>query len=149
MVRRGKKKRVTRSRTFRVVDGLIAYGQLSILTEGALGAGPIGVLMDRDKIPKYSTTDRNFLRAGRPMPDGGIMGVAKGAQVVGLADMLERPEDSLAVIIGNVKKNAPDIFIKSFMLQAGGKVFKKLFRSNLATANRVIMKPLFGKAVAL
>ena len=77
------------------------------------------------------------------------MGVAKGAQVVGLADMLERPEDSLAVIIGNVKNNAPDMFIKSFMLQAGGKVFKKLFRSNLATANRVIMKPLFGKAVAL
>ena len=34
-------------------------------------------------------------------------------------------------------------------MTAGGKVFKKLFRSNLATANRVIMKPLFGKAVAL
>ena len=149
MVRRGKKKRVTRSRTFRVVDGLIAYGQLSILTEGALGAGPIGILMDKDRIPSYSTSDRSFLRAGRRTPEGGIMGVAKGAQVVGLADMLEKPEDSLAVIIGNVKNNAPDMFIKSFMLQAGGKVFKKLFRSNLATANRVIMKPLFGKAVAL
>ena len=146
---RRKKRTVRRSRTFRVVDGLIAYGQLSILTEGALGAGPIGVLMDRDKIPSYSTADRSFLRRGRPTPEGGVMGVAKGAQVVGLADMLERPEDSLAVIIGNVKNNAPDMFIKSFMLQAGGKVFKKLFRSNLATANRVIMKPLFGKAVAL
>lgn len=77
------------------------------------------------------------------------MAVAKGAQVVGLGDMLEKPEDSLAVVIGNVRNNAADMFVKSFMLQAGGKLFKNLFRSNIATTNRVFMKPLFGRTVKL
>ena len=149
MAARKPKKRTYRRPGFKIINAALAWGQLSILTEGALGSGPIGVLTDMNRIPSYSSADRGFLRRGRPTPGGGVMSVAKGAQVVGLGDMIEKPEDSLAVVIGNVRNNAIPMFISSAALQIGGKMFKTLFRSNISAANRVIMKPIFGRSVSL
>jgi hypothetical protein len=144
MARRKAKRRRSRAAPS-VINSILAYGQLSILTEGIMGAGPIGVLMDTDEIKSYGPNARGFLRKGRP---GATDQIEVGARVIGLNDLLTKPEDSLAVMQGNLRNNAMNMFISSLGLQFGGKMFKSLFRSNINATNRML-KPIFGKAVKL
>ena len=100
--------------------------------------------MDTDEIKTYTAGQRGFLRRGRP---GAKDSVEVGARVIGLNDILTKPEDSVAVMQENLRNNGMNMFISSLALQFGGKMFKNLFRSNISATNRLIMKPLFGKAV--
>ena len=133
---RGKK--VTRRRGtkyFNVYDALVGYGNLAILTQGTLGAGPVEVVT--------STFDIGYKGVGGSpgMREASTAMVMTGTDVISLADILNEPTMSFAQIMQNARANAVPMALQSVTFNVGARIFRKLMRRNFSAANRLI-KPL-------
>jgi len=132
-----KGKKATRRRGpkyFNVYNAIVGYGNLAILTQGTLGAGPIEVVTSTYDIGYKSVGDLGLGSAATSM-------VMTGTDVISLADILNEPTMSFAQIMSNARANAVPMALQSVTFNVGARIFRKLMRRNFSAANRLI-KPL-------
>ena len=132
MVSRKKKSRRRGPKYFNVYDALVGYGNLAILTQGTLGAGPVEVVTSTYDIGYQTVADQGL---------GVTSMVMKGTDVISLADIFNSPTMSFAKIMENARANAVPMALQSVTFNVGARIFRKLMRRNFSAANRLI-KPL-------
>lgn len=134
---RKKARRVRRSRTFRVLNALEAATYGAIVMKGTTGySNPVAFLSDAPDIREWHHGPT------------GTYGM-EGAEQIGLQDIISNPGLSLAQIQNNLASNFVPMALASFTTSITFRLGKMLLRRPVSSINRNIMKPLFGKAVAL
>jgi len=145
MARRRRRKRVRRQAGIKILNILESYTYASILSNGIMGADPLTVITDPANIESYSATDRGWLMAGRR--NSWAMepqSLRAGSQVVSLGDIITKPGDSLAVMVGNTKNSLLPMAAMSITTGIAFRLGRRLLRKPIANVNRNIMKPIFG-----
>ena len=116
---------------FNVYNAIVGYGNLAILTQGTLGAGPIEVVTSTYDIGYKSVGDLGLGSAATSM-------VMTGTDVISLADILNEPTMSFSQIMQNARANAVPMALQSVTFNVGARIFRKLMRRNFSAANRLI-----------
>ena len=135
MLDMAKAKKATRRRGpkfFNVYDALVGYGNLAILTQGTMGAGPVEVVTSTFDIGTKGVYDSSVNTTTMVMT---------GTDVISLSDILNEPTMSFAQIMTNARANAVPMALQSVTFNVGARIFRKLMRRNFSAANRLI-KPL-------
>jgi|TARA_R110001599_G_scaffold283623_2_gene485610 hypothetical protein len=130
------KKKKTRRRTPKTMslyDAAVAWGNLTILTEGTVGSGPIGFITGEYDIQSSTTTGWST----------DLVGTTKisGNEQISMRDMLNDPGLSFGQITENVKNNAVGMTVNALVFNAGARILKRAIRQPINQANRFI-RPL-------
>jgi hypothetical protein len=136
MARRKKRSRRRTPKTISLYDAAVAWGNLTILTEGTVGSGPIGFFTG-DFDLKAGTTSIGDSWGSH---SSSITTISGGSQI-SLRDMLNEPGLSFGQIQENVKANAVGIAMNAILFNAGARVLKRAIRQPINQANRLI-RPL-------
>jgi len=132
---RRKKQRRKSPKTISIYDSAVAWGNLTILTEGTVGTGPIGFLTGDFDLTNKPSQISSF------EPELGMMDNWSGAETISMRDMLNEPAGSFQAIQTNVKSNAVGMAFNAILFNAGAKVLKRTMRQPINQANRLI-RPL-------
>tara|TARA_Y100000310_G_C20689461_1_gene821261 strand:- start:911 stop:1285 length:375 start_codon:yes stop_codon:yes gene_type:complete len=111
----------------------VAYGNLTILTEGALGTSPLGVVAGATNL----SSRQSGAIGGR---DTSM--ILSGASEISLGDILTEPGLAFSQIQSNLSDNWLPMGIAAVTFNAGARIFKRTMRQPINTVNRVIFKPL-------
>ena len=114
-------------------DAAVAWGNLTILTEGTVGSGPIGFITGEYDIQSSTTTGWST----------DLVGTTKisGNEQISMRDMLNDPGLSFGQITENVKNNAVGMTVNALVFNAGARILKRAIRQPINQANRFI-RPL-------
>ena len=126
-----KSKRRRSPKQFSLWDGTVAYGNLSILTEGALGTSPYGFITGK---PDLASTTKS-LGIGLAATD--VMTVT-GGEEISLGDMMSEPGLAWQQINSNMSQNAMSIAFQAISFNVGAKLTRRLLRAPINSANRLI-----------
>jgi hypothetical protein len=127
-----KKSRRRSPKTTSLYDVAVAYGNMTILTEGALGTSPWGLVTGATDLKTTTTTGG----VGR-----GDM-VISGQGALSLGDIVTEPGLAFSQIQQNISDNWLPMGIAAITFNAGARLFKRTMRQPINTVNRVIFKPL-------
>ena len=133
-----KKKKTRRKspKTMSLYDAAVAYGNLTILTEGTFGTGPIGFITgDYDLMEKTPTTGDSWHGTQT------LTTTLEGTDQISMRDMLNEPALAFNQIQTNVKTNAVGMTVNAIFFNAGARVLKRAIRQPINQANRFI-RPL-------
>jgi hypothetical protein len=129
------KKKPTRRR--RKYDSLwnwgVAYGNLSILTRGALGVGPIGFFTGEPDLTQVANKG-GFLDT----PTGTY--TLEGAEEISLGDVLTEPTLAWDQIQANIKISAIPMATEAILFNTGATVLRRLLRKPINQSNKMIRK---------
>jgi len=128
-----KKTRRRGPKTMSLYDAAVAYGNLTILTEGTVGSGPIEWLTGKYDIQTKTTTGWSMDLVGTDQ--------ISGNEQVSMRDMLNDPNLSFGQIQANVKANAIGMTVNAIVFNAGARILKRAIRQPINQANRFI-RPL-------
>ena len=134
-----KKKRTRRRtpKTMSLFDAAVAYGNLTILTEGTFGTGPIGFITgDYDLMEVTSRAPSDSWRTSQALST-----TVEGTDQISMRDMLNEPSLAFNQIQSNVKTNAVGMTVNAIFFNAGARVLKRAIRQPINQANRFI-RPL-------
>ena len=134
MARRKTKRRRSRKKFINLYDMAVAYGNLSIITQGTLGSGPVEALTGAYDIGYTRTADVGLGRGSQAL-------TMTGASQISLADIMNSPTLSFQQIMANAEANAMPMALSAITFNVGAKVFKKVMRRPFSQANKLI-KPL-------
>ena len=134
MARRKAKRRRSRKKFINLYDMAVAYGNLSIITQGTLGSGPVEALTGAYDIGYSRTADVGLGR-------GSQMLALTGATQISLADIMNAPTLSFQQIMDNAQANAVPMLFAATTFNIGARIFKKVMRRPFTQANKLI-KPL-------
>lgn len=141
MARRGRKKARRRGpKTFSLYDAAVSYGNLSILTTGLLGSGPVEAVVGSYDIG-MKETNLSGLGMGVGRDTGITTTTLTGGEQISLSDIMYAPQMSFDIIMGNAKTNMVPMMLAGVSFNFGAKLFRKVMRKQFASANRMI-KPL-------
>lgn len=126
-----KSKRRRSPKQFSLWDGAVAYGNLSILTEGALGTSPYGFITGK---PDLTSTTKS-LGIGLAATD--VTTITGGAEI-SLGDMMSEPGLAWQQINSNMSQNAMSIAFQAISFNVGAKLTRRLLRAPINSANRLI-----------
>ena len=128
-----KKTRRRSPKTTSLYDLGVAYGNLTILTEGALGTSPMGVVTGATNLSS---------RTSGAMGGRDTSMIISGAGEISLGDILTEPGLAFSQIQQNLSDNWLPMGIAAVTFNAGARIFKRTMRQPINTVNRVIFKPL-------
>ena len=134
MARRKAKRRRSRKKFINLYDMAVAYGNLSIITQGTLGTGPVEAVTGAYDIGYTRTADVGLGR-------GSQMLALTGATQISLADIMNAPTLSFQQIMDNAQANAVPMLFAATTFNIGARIFKKVMRRPFSQANKLI-KPL-------
>jgi len=134
MARRKTKRRRSRKKFINLYDMAVAYGNLSIITQGTLGSGPVEAVTGAYDIGYTRTADVGLGR-------GSQMLALTGATQISLADIMNAPTLSFQQIMDNAQANAVPMLFAATTFNIGARIFKKVMRRPFSQANKLI-KPL-------
>jgi len=134
MARRKAKRRRSRKKFINLYDMAVAYGNLSIITMGTLGSGPVEAVTGAYDIGYSRTSDVGLGR-------GSQMLALTGATQISLADIMNAPTLSFQQIMDNAQANAVPMLFAATTFNIGARIFKKVMRRPFSQANKLI-KPL-------
>ncbi len=134
MARRKAKRRRSRKKFINLYDMAVAYGNLSIITMGTLGSGPVEAVTGAYDIGYSRTADVGLGR-------GSQMLALTGATQISLADIMNAPTLSFQQIMDNAQANAVPMLFAATTFNIGARIFKKVMRRPFSQANKLI-KPL-------
>jgi len=141
--RRRQKARRRGPKTFSLYDAAVSYGNLSILTTGLLGSGPVEAILGDYDIGM--TTTRTGIDPGLSGANGRgtqiLSTTLTGGEMISLSDIMYAPQMSFDIIMGNAKANMVPMMLAGVSFNFGAKLFRKVMRKQFASANRMI-KPL-------
>ena len=121
-----RRKKTTRRRSPRyksLYTMAVAYGNLSILTQGIAGTSPYGMI-----VSGADTYDSS-----------GAM--TTGSEAVSLGDILQNPSQAFTAMNANISNAAASMMIQAITFNAGAKIFRKVMAKPFREANKVI-RPL-------
>jgi len=113
----------------------VAYGNLSILTRGALGSGPIGFFTGEEDL---SSTTKSYYDTLLDTTSDVV--TITGGEVLSLSDVLTEPTLAWDVIQSNVKTNAVGMATEAIIFNTGATVLRRLLRKPINQSNRMIRK---------
>ena len=134
MARRKTKRRRSRKKFINLNDMAVAYGNLSIITQGTLGSGPVEALTGKYDIGYTRTVDMGLGRESQML-------ALTGATQISLADIMNAPTLSFQQIMDNAQANAVPMLFAATTFNIGARIFKKVMRRPFTQANKLI-KPL-------
>ena len=134
MARRKTKRRRSRKKFINLYDMAVAYGNLSIITQGTLGSGPVEALTGKYDIGYTRTVDLGLGRESQML-------ALTGATQISLADIMNAPTLSFQQIMDNAQANAVPMLFAATTFNIGARIFKKVMRRPFTQANKLI-KPL-------
>ena len=126
-----KTKRRRSKKYISVYDTAVAYGNLTILTEGTTGYSPIGWFKGEYDL-KLGESDLGI---------GMAVDTWKGQEQISMKDMLNEPGQAMNQIMANTKANWVGMTTNAILFNVGAKVLKKAMRQPIREANRLI-RPL-------
>jgi len=110
----------------------VAYGNLSILTRGGLGVGPIGFFTGEQDLTQVAS--KGFLDT----PTGSY--TIEGAEEISLGDVLSEPTLAWDQIQANVRMNAIPMATEAIIFNTGATVLRRLLRKPINQSNKMIRK---------
>jgi len=113
----------------------VAYGNLSILTRGGLGVGPIGFFTGEEDL---SSTSKSYYDSMLDTTSEVV--TISGGDALSLADVLTEPTLAWDVIQSNVKTNAIGMATEAIIFNTGATVLRRLLRKPINQSNRMIRK---------
>jgi len=113
----------------------IAYGNLSILTRGALGVGPIGFFTGEQDI---ASSTKSFY--GSILDTTSDVTTITGGDVISLGDVLSEPTLAWDQIQANVKNSAIPMATEAIIFNTGATVLRRLLRKPINQSNVMIRK---------
>jgi len=113
----------------------VSYGNLSILTRGALGVGPIGFFTGEQDLT--STTTSVYESLTRTSTDVTTIG---GGAELSLGDVLSEPTLAWEQIQSNVKINAIPMATEAILFNTGASILRRVLRKPINQSNRMIRK---------
>jgi len=113
----------------------VAYGNLSILTRGALGVGPIGFFTGEEDL---SSTTKSYYDSMLDTTSDVV--TISGGDALSLADVLTEPTLAWDVIQSNVKSNSIGMATEAIIFNTGATVLRRLLRKPINQSNRMIRK---------
>ncbi len=129
-----KTKRRRSKKYISIYDSAVAYGNLTILTEGTTGYSPIGWFTG-----KYDLVSNEY---GTWTSEGVVTTTQwKGEDQISMKDMLNEPGQAMNQIMLNTKANWIGMTTNAILFNVGAKVLKKAMRQPIREANRLI-RPL-------
>jgi len=131
--RKGKKKRRSGPKYFKIINAIEAYAYANLLTQGIAGTGPVGFVTGGSDI-------------AMDYQNGAL--VVSGANQVTLTEIVTNPAASFAGMQTNFMANYQNMAVQAIGIGVGFKLAKRLLRKPINTVNRELIKPL-GIGVAL
>jgi len=113
----------------------IAYGNLSILTRGALGVGPIGFFTGEQDL---SSTTKSWYDS--VLDTTSDVTTISGGDVISLGDVLSEPTLAWDQIQANVKNSAIPMATEAIIFNTGATVLRRLLRKPINQSNVMIRK---------
>jgi len=113
----------------------VAYGNLSILTRGALGSGPIGFFTGEEDLTSSTKSYYDTM-----LDTTSDVVTIHGGEVLSLADVLTEPTLAWDQIQANVKTNAVGMATEAIIFNTGATVLRRLLRKPINQSNRMIRK---------
>jgi hypothetical protein len=113
----------------------VAYGNLSILTRGALGSGPIGFFTGEEDLTSSTKSYYDTM-----LDTTSDVVTIHGGEVLSLADVLTEPTLAWDQIQSNVKTNAVGMATEAIIFNTGATVLRRLLRKPINQSNRMIRK---------
>jgi len=113
----------------------VAYGNLSILTRGALGSGPIGFFTGEEDLTSSTKSYYDSM-----LDTTSDVVTIHGGEVLSLSDVLTEPTLAWDVIQSNVKTNAIGMATEAIIFNTGATVLRRLLRKPINQSNRMIRK---------
>ena len=135
MARRKTKRRRSRKKYFSLYDGAVAYGNLAILTSGALGVSPFGFISGEEDIGQKSVYSANESGWG-----GSYSMQTYGGDAVTLRDFIASPSLSMESAMANASANAIPMATNAIFFNVGASVLKKVLKVPIRNSNRMIRK---------
>jgi len=130
-VARKKTKRRRAKKQFSLWDAGVAIGNLTILTEGALGTSPLSFITGKQDLEmKTSSGWGDMALAGTTS--------LQGADEISLADLLSEPALAYSQIANNMRTNAMGMAITAVGFNVGAKVVRRLLRQPINSSNKMI-----------
>ena len=109
----------------------MAIGNLTILTEGALGTSPLSFITGKQDLEmKTSSGWGDMALAGTTS--------LQGADEISLADLLSEPALAYSQIANNMRSNAMGMAITAVGFNVGAKVVRRLLRQPINSSNKMI-----------
>jgi len=113
----------------------VAYGNLSILTRGALGVGPVGFFTGEQDI---ASSSKSFYDSMLDTTSS-VTTITGGAEL-SLGDVLSEPTLAWDQIQSNVKINAIPMATEAILFNTGATVLRRLLRKPINQSNVMIRK---------
>jgi len=113
----------------------VAYGNLSILTRGALGSGPIGFFTGEEDLTSSTKSYYDSM-----LDTTSDVVTIHGGEVLSLSDVLTEPTLAWDQIQANVKTNAVGMATEAIIFNTGATVLRRLLRKPINQSNRMIRK---------
>jgi len=131
-----KKTRRRSPKTMSLYDAAVAWGNLTILTEGVVGSGPIGFITGKYDLMEKTTSVGDSWHGSQTLTT-----TLEGTDQISMRDMLNEPSLAFNQIQTNVKTNAVGMTVNAIVFNAGAKILKRAIRQPINQANRFI-RPL-------
>ena len=113
----------------------VAYGNLSILTRGSLGVGPIGFFTgEQDLLSSTSSYYDTLLDTKSDVI------TITGGDVLSLGDVLSEPTLAWDQIQANVRMNAIPMATEAIIFNTGATVLRRVLRKPINQSNKMIRK---------
>jgi len=130
-VARKKTKRRRAKKQFSLWDAGVAIGNLTILSEGALGTSPLSFITGKQDLGmKTSSGWGDMVLSGQT--------TLTGADEISLADLLSEPALAYSQIANNMRSNAMGMAITAVGFNVGAKVVRRLLRQPINSSNKMI-----------
>jgi len=113
----------------------VAYGNLSILTRGSLGVGPIGFFTGEQDL---TSTTKSFYDSMLDTTSDVI--TISGGDVLSLGDVLSAPTLAWDQIQANVRLNAIPMATEAIIFNTGATVLRRVLRKPINQSNKMIRK---------
>ena len=135
-----KKKRVTRRKSFSLLNALESYTYASILSQGVAGTTPYGMLTGEGDLASESYYD-----AGLGVSSMGITGTDE----ISLADIVQNPSLALSQMGKNLQSNIVPMAVSSLLTGVTFRFGRRLLRRPIANINRNLVKPALGAGIRI
>ena len=135
-----KKKRVTRRKSFSLLNALESYTYASILSQGVAGTTPYGMLTGEGDLASESSYDAGL---------GGASMAITGTDEISLADIVQNPSLALSQMGKNLQSNIVPMAVSSLLTGVTFRFGRRLLRRPIANINRNLVKPALGAGIRI
>jgi len=135
-----KKKKVTRRRSFSLLNALESYTYASILSQGIAGDTPFGMITGEGDLGETTYLDRGL---------GATSTALTGQDKISLADIAKEPGLAISQMGKNLQANIVPMAVASLVTGVSFNFGRRLLRRPIANINRNLVRPVLGAGIRI